>query len=147
MEVVSFERPIAANGTTYGIYKVKVSGLGHQVTEIGDMTWKFSQPLMMYALRKARACYLQVALLLFRFRFWPLVELLFRNEKSARSQTVLVGHPQSLAALIGDARLFLDGALPVRRHEDGPEVAILLAEPELVGLEGVALFLGELPAG
>jgi len=52
-QVLSFERPIAANSTTYGIYKVTVSALGHQVTEIGDITWRFSQPLLMYTLRKA----------------------------------------------------------------------------------------------
>jgi hypothetical protein len=54
-EVVKFERRIAANDTTYGIYRVSISGLGHQKTEIGDLAWKFSQPVLMYTLREAPA--------------------------------------------------------------------------------------------
>ena len=54
-EVTKFERTISANRTTYGIYQVLVGGLGHQTTEIGDLTWHFSQPLVMYTLRKAPA--------------------------------------------------------------------------------------------
>jgi hypothetical protein len=54
-EIIKFERPISANHTTYGIYQVLVGGIGHQTTEIGDLTWKFSQPLVMYTLRKAPA--------------------------------------------------------------------------------------------
>src|SRR6266545_688744 len=47
-EVVKFERRVAANQTTYGIYRVSVSGFGQQRTEIGNVAWKFSQPLVMY---------------------------------------------------------------------------------------------------
>ena len=54
-ETLKFERTIAANKTTYGIYRVKVTGLGHQTTEVGDLVWKFSQPLEMYTLRRAPA--------------------------------------------------------------------------------------------
>jgi hypothetical protein len=54
-EVVKLERRIAANQTTYGIYRVSVSGFGQQRTEIGNVAWKFSQPLVMYTLRAAPA--------------------------------------------------------------------------------------------
>ena len=54
-EVVKFERRIAANHTTYGIYRVSVFGFGRQRTEVGNVAWKFSQPLVMYTLREAPA--------------------------------------------------------------------------------------------
>jgi hypothetical protein len=53
--VVKFERSIAAQNTTFGIYRVSVSGIGHQKTEIGELVWKFSAPLVMYTLREAPA--------------------------------------------------------------------------------------------
>ena len=55
MEVGQFQRLIAANGTTYGIYEVYISAVGHQMTEIGDLAWKFSRPVVMYTLREAPA--------------------------------------------------------------------------------------------
>jgi hypothetical protein len=55
MEVGRFQRSIAANSTTYGIYQVYVSAIGHQTTEIGNLAWKFSRPVMMYTLREAPA--------------------------------------------------------------------------------------------
>jgi hypothetical protein len=54
-EPVRFERRIGANNTTYGIYQVKVWGIGHQPTEIGDMVWTFASPRVMYTLGKAPA--------------------------------------------------------------------------------------------
>jgi hypothetical protein len=51
--VVKFERSIAAQNTTFGIYRVSVSGIGHQKTEIGELLWKFSAPVVMYTLREA----------------------------------------------------------------------------------------------
>ena len=53
MEVGQFQRSIAANSTTYGIYRVYVSAVGRQTTEIGNLAWKFSHPLVMYTLRQA----------------------------------------------------------------------------------------------
>jgi hypothetical protein len=53
MEVGPFQRLIAANNTTYGIYQVYISAIGHQTTEIGNLAWKFSRPVMMYTLREA----------------------------------------------------------------------------------------------
>jgi hypothetical protein len=55
MEVGRFQRTIAANSTTYGIYQVYISAVGHQMTEIGDLAWKFSHPVVMYTLREAPA--------------------------------------------------------------------------------------------
>jgi len=55
MEVGQFQRSIAANGTTYGIYEVYISAVGHQTTEIGNLAWKFSRPMVMYTLREAPA--------------------------------------------------------------------------------------------
>src|SRR5712691_7260198 len=55
MEVGQFQRSIAANSTTYGIYQVYISAIGHQTTEIGNLAWKFSRPVMMYTLREAPA--------------------------------------------------------------------------------------------
>ena len=46
---------IAANSTTYGIYEVYISAVGHQTTEIGNLSWKFSRPMVMYTLREAPA--------------------------------------------------------------------------------------------
>ena len=46
---------IAANNTTYAIYQVYISAVGHQTTEIGNLAWKFSRPVMMYSLREAPA--------------------------------------------------------------------------------------------
>jgi hypothetical protein len=54
-QVVKFERKVAAQNATYGIYQVYVSAFGHHATEIGDLTWKFSQPVVMYTLREAPA--------------------------------------------------------------------------------------------
>jgi hypothetical protein len=53
VQLVGFERNIAANHTTYGIFRVRVSALGHQPSEIGDLVVKFPQPLMMYTLRNS----------------------------------------------------------------------------------------------
>jgi hypothetical protein len=53
MEVGRFQRSIAANRTTYGIYEVYISAVGHQTTEIGNLSWKFSRPMVMYSLREA----------------------------------------------------------------------------------------------
>jgi len=55
MEVGPFQRLIAANNTTYAIYQVYISAVGHQTTEIGNLAWKFSRPVMMYSLREAPA--------------------------------------------------------------------------------------------
>jgi len=55
MAVGQFQRTIPANGTTYGIYEVYISAVGHQTTEIGDLAWKFSRPVVMYTLREAPA--------------------------------------------------------------------------------------------
>jgi hypothetical protein len=55
MEVGQFQQSIAANSTTYGIYEAYISALGHQTTEIGDLAWKFSRPVVMYTLREAPA--------------------------------------------------------------------------------------------
>jgi hypothetical protein len=55
MEVGLFQRSIAANSTTYGIYEVYISAVGHQTTEIGNLSWKFSRPVVMYTLREAPA--------------------------------------------------------------------------------------------
>jgi hypothetical protein len=55
MEVGQFQRSIAANSTTYGIYEVYISAVGHQTTEIGNLSWKFSRPVVMYTLREAPA--------------------------------------------------------------------------------------------
>jgi hypothetical protein len=55
MAIGEFQRAIAANGTTYGIYEVYISAVGHQTTEIGDLSWKFSRPVVMYTLREAPA--------------------------------------------------------------------------------------------
>jgi len=54
-ETLRLERYIAANNTTYAIYQVSVSGLGHQMSEFGELDWTFSQPLTMYTLRGAPA--------------------------------------------------------------------------------------------
>lgn len=50
---VRLEKSIAANHTTYAIYEVQVTAHGVQQTEIGDIEWKFAQPLTMYTLRAA----------------------------------------------------------------------------------------------
>ncbi|HEX9321683.1 MAG TPA: hypothetical protein VF913_06125 [Xanthobacteraceae bacterium] len=55
MAVGRFQRAIAANSTTYGIYEVYISAVGHQTTEIGSLAWKFSRPMVMYTLREAPA--------------------------------------------------------------------------------------------
>lgn len=55
MEVGQFQRAIVANSTTYGIYEVYISAVGHQTTEIGNLSWKFSRPVVMYTLREAPA--------------------------------------------------------------------------------------------
>src|SRR5438067_1615517 len=55
MAVGQFQRMIPANGTTYGIYEAYISAVGHQTTEIGDLSWKFSRPVVMYTLREAPA--------------------------------------------------------------------------------------------
>ena len=55
MAVGQFQRSIAANSTTYGIYEVYISAVGHQTTEIGNLSWKFSRPVLMYMLREAPA--------------------------------------------------------------------------------------------
>jgi hypothetical protein len=55
MEVGRFQQTIAANSTTYGIYQVYISAVGHQMTEIGNLAWKFSHPVVMYTLREAPA--------------------------------------------------------------------------------------------
>jgi hypothetical protein len=55
MEVGQFQRTVAANSTTYGIYQVYISAVGHQTTEIGNLSWKFSRPMVMYTLREAPA--------------------------------------------------------------------------------------------
>ena len=55
VEVGLLQQSIAANSTTYGIYQVFVSALGHQMTEIGNLAWKFSRPMVMYTLREAPA--------------------------------------------------------------------------------------------
>ena len=55
MEVGQFQRLISANHTTYGIYQVYVSAIGHQTTEIGDLAGKYSHPMVMYSLRAAPA--------------------------------------------------------------------------------------------
>ena len=55
MEVGEFQRLIAANNTTYGIYEVYISAVGHETTEIGGLAWKYSHPMVMYSLREAPA--------------------------------------------------------------------------------------------
>ena len=55
MELGEFQRPIAANNTIYGIYEVYISAVGHETTEIGDLAWKYSHPMVMYSLREAPA--------------------------------------------------------------------------------------------
>jgi hypothetical protein len=55
MAVGQFQRSITANSTTYGIYEVYISAVGHQTTEIGNLSWKFSRPVVMYTLREAPA--------------------------------------------------------------------------------------------
>ena len=55
MAVGQLQRSIAANSTTYGIYEVYISAVGHQTTEIGNLSWKFSRPMVMYTLREAPA--------------------------------------------------------------------------------------------
>ena len=55
MEVGQFQRSIAANSTTYGIYEVYISAVGHETTEIGSLAWKYSRPVVMYMLREAPA--------------------------------------------------------------------------------------------
>ncbi len=50
MEVGQFQRLIAAK-----IYQVYISAVGHQTTEIGNLAWKFSRPIVMYTLREAPA--------------------------------------------------------------------------------------------
>jgi hypothetical protein len=50
---VRFEKTIAANHTSYAIYRVEVTSYGVQPTEIGDIEWKLSQPITMYTLRAA----------------------------------------------------------------------------------------------
>jgi hypothetical protein len=49
---VRYEKSVAANRTTYGIYQVQVTAHGIEKTEIGDIEWTFSQPLTMYTLRE-----------------------------------------------------------------------------------------------
>jgi hypothetical protein len=49
---VRFEKAVAANRTTYGIFQVQVTAHGIEKTEIGDIEWTFSQPLTMYTLRE-----------------------------------------------------------------------------------------------
>jgi hypothetical protein len=49
---VRFEKTVAANRTTYGIYQVQVTAHGIEKTEIGDIEWTFPQPLTMYTLRE-----------------------------------------------------------------------------------------------
>jgi hypothetical protein len=55
MAVGQLQRSITANSTTYGIYEVYISAVGHQTTEIGNLSWKFSRPVVMYTLREAPA--------------------------------------------------------------------------------------------
>jgi hypothetical protein len=50
---VRFEKNIAANYSAYAIYQVQVTSHGIEKTEIGDIAWKFPQPLTMYTLRAA----------------------------------------------------------------------------------------------
>jgi hypothetical protein len=50
---VRFEKAIAANRSDYGIYQVQVTAYGIEKTEIGDITWTYSQPMTMYTLRAA----------------------------------------------------------------------------------------------
>ena len=50
---VRFEKNVAANHSTYSIYRVQVTAHGVQKTEIGDIAWMFSSPLTMYTLRAA----------------------------------------------------------------------------------------------
>ncbi len=50
---VRLEKNIAANHTSYAIYEVQVTAHGVEKTEIGDIEWKFAQPLTMYTLRAA----------------------------------------------------------------------------------------------
>jgi len=54
-QTVRFELNISANKTTYAIYQVSVSALGRQTSEVGDLIWKFAQPVLMYTLRKDAA--------------------------------------------------------------------------------------------
>ena len=49
---VRYEKSVAANRTTYGIYQVQITAHGIEKTEIGDIEWTFSQPLTMYTLRE-----------------------------------------------------------------------------------------------
>ena len=49
---VRFEKIVAANRTTYGIYQVQVTAHGVEKTEIGEIAWTYSQPLTMYTLRE-----------------------------------------------------------------------------------------------
>jgi hypothetical protein len=58
-QTVRYERNVSANHSTYSIYQVQVTTLGHQRTEAGDIDWKLSQPLTMYTLREARPEYLR----------------------------------------------------------------------------------------
>ena len=50
---VRFEKSVAANRTTYGIFQVQVTAHGIEKTEIGDIAWTYSQPMTMYTLRAA----------------------------------------------------------------------------------------------
>jgi hypothetical protein len=58
-QIVRFEKNVSANQSTYSIYQVQVTVLGHQRTEAGEFDWTLSQPLTMYTLRAARPDYLQ----------------------------------------------------------------------------------------
>ena len=49
---VRFEKTVAANQSTYGIYQVQVTAHGTVTTEIGAIEWTFPQPLTMYTLRE-----------------------------------------------------------------------------------------------
>ena len=50
---VRFEKAISANSSDYAIYQVQVTAHGIEQTEIGDITWTYSQPMTMYTLRAA----------------------------------------------------------------------------------------------
>ena len=50
-----FEKSVAANRTTYGIYQVQITAHGIEKTEIGDIAWTFSHPVTMYTLREPPA--------------------------------------------------------------------------------------------
>src|SRR3982074_1405926 len=49
---VRFEKSVAANRTTYGIFQVQVTAHGIEKTEIGDIEWTFSRPRTMCTLRE-----------------------------------------------------------------------------------------------